>query len=358
MKIAFLGDVALVGQFDSTVTEDIEARVRYLQEILSEYDFVVANLESPLTDRQTSFIPKSMHLKAEPNCVRVLKLLGVNAVTLANNHTYDYGRKGLEDTLRVLDDAGIIWYGVDGVSRAVDICGEKVDLSGFCCLSANGVGYRGGNGKGINMLTRGNIEKQIDRDKSEGAVSIVSVHFGMEHTNYPALEHVHLFEDLCKRNTLVIHGHHPHQIQGIEKVHSSLIAYSLGNALFDKTESINGSFTLDLNEANRKSFVLGVDIEDGQIVDHKVRGFCIGRDGIQAMDIEPELSELSSALCNVSDAEEYQKIRQKQFETVIQNKFGKHDLRWLLSRLNYYSIGAKVSGAIKSERYKRVKGEF
>ena len=353
MKIAFLGDIALVGQFSNAGN-----KIDFLCKLLEGYDYIVANLESPLTSKTKTMVPKSMHLRADENSVEVLKRLKINAVTLANNHTYDYGRKGVEDTIRVLDAAGIKWYGIDGKTITKTVKGEKFTLSGFCCLSTNGTGYRKESSKGINTLTRNALEAQVKLDKENGAVSVVSVHYGIEHTNYPALEHIRLFERISSENTVIMHGHHPHQIQGIEEKNGSIIAYSLGNAIFDKTSSINGSFTVELNEENKKSFVLGAEIINGVIIRYETNGFYISDNGIIPYEIKNELKAISQPLENINDATEYQTRRKEQYQRVLTNKFGKHDIKWLFSRMNYYSLLAKIGSIRRAKKYQIVKKEF
>jgi poly-gamma-glutamate synthesis protein (capsule biosynthesis protein) len=353
MRIAFLGDIALVGQFSS-----VGNNIDYLCKLLEEYDYIVANLESPMTNKTTTIVPKSMHLRADEKSVEVLKRLKINAVTLANNHTYDYGRKGVEDTIRVLDAAGIKWYGIDGKTITETVKGERFTLSGFCCLSTNGTGYRKESGKGINTLTRNALEAQVKLDKENDAVSVVSAHYGIEHTNYPALEHIRLFERISSENTVIVHGHHPHQIQGIEEKNGSLIAYSLGNAIFDKTTSINKSFSLELNEENRKSFVLGAEIVGGKVRNYETNGFYISNEGIIPFEIIEELGKISDPLRGIADSVKYQEKRMEQYQAMINKKFGKHDMKWALSRLNYYSLGAKLGSIIRSRKFEMIRKDY
>ncbi len=350
MRIAFLGDIALVGQFDGS---EGEKNISTLIELLKGYDYIVANLESPLTNKRTTIIPKSMHLRANESSVATLIKLGVDAVTLANNHTYDYGRKGLEDTIRVLEKSGIEWYGVDGKSLTKIMDGEKLSFSGFCCYSTNGIGYTN-SGKGINTLTIEAAERQIKNDKQNGFVSIISAHYGIEHTNFPAIEHINLFNRLSEENVVIVHGHHPHQIQGITKKNGSLIAYSLGNALFDKTSSINGSFTVEMNEENRRSFVLGVEIKGGKIVSYETKGFYISENGIVPLQIDDKIIEISELLMDINDVSLYKAKRKEQYQSVLNKKFGKHDWNWFKSRLNYYSINAKILSVSNKRKYLQI----
>lgn len=352
MKIAFLGDVALLGQFDITKNENVAESIKYLKKVLEKYDYVVANLESPLTNRKKTLVCKSMHLRSAIPNVRVLKELGIRAVSLANNHMYDYGRKGLKDTISTLEQAGIDWYGVDGKDLEICIKEEKIIFSGFCCYSTNGEGYRKKQGKGINLLNADDVFEQLQRDESKKAFSVLSIHWGIEHTNYPAREHMNLANKLACRKSLLLHGHHPHVIQGITDIGNSTIAYSLGNALFDEAESITGNFKLGLNEENRRSFVLGLNIEKGKIINRVIHGFYISEHGIQAYDIEKELTAISEKLTCIDDIEVYEQMRQKQYQTVIGEKFGKRDFKWLVNRLNYYSIVAKFMAILRKKNYR------
>lgn len=356
MKIAFLGDVALVGQFNDPI--DMDKKVGYLKFLVDECDFVVANLESPITTIKKTWIPKSMHLRTNPENIAFLKYIGIDAVTLANNHSNDYGRKGLDETVRCLDNAGIKYYGIDGVSICETIKGEKISLSGFCCLSTNGMGYRNGKGKGINTLTRQALENQINSDRKNAATSIISVHFGIEHTNYPSLEHISLFNHISDKNELIVHGHHPHQIQGVIKKGKSLIAYSLGNAVFDRTTSLNGSFSVEMNEDNRKSFVLVVEIKNGKIIGYETKGFYIEDGGIKPYDLTLEIENINEVIDGIEDNETYNNLRKKQYQNGINQKFGNRDLKWLVSRMNYYSIGAKILSKIYKKMYEKVKSAF
>jgi len=245
MKIAFLGDIALIGKYDLTKNLRAKDRLNVMAEKLAKYDYVIANLESPLTNKNNTLVCKSMHLRTPNVNVELLKHLHINAVSLANNHSYDFEKKGLEDTIKVLDSNGIEWFGANSKHILKEINGKRVCFSGFCCYSTNGTGYieTGKNG-GINPLTYDNIMNQLNVDKENEAFSIMSFHWGDEHTNYPKYEHIRVAEIIANKKDVIICGHHPHIIQGVEKIKNSLVAYSLGNCLFDDCISITGSFVL------------------------------------------------------------------------------------------------------------------
>ncbi len=352
MKIAFLGDIALIGKYDLTKNPNVRDRLQVLSERLAEYDYVVGNLESPLTNIDKTMVCKSMHLKTPIINVELLKYLNVNAVSLANNHLYDYGEKGLLDTIRVLDSNGIEWFGANSKYILKEINGQKFCLSGFCCYSTNAAGYmRNGKNQGINLLSYDNIINQLEIDKKNGAFSIMSFHWGDEHTNYPKYEHLCLAKKIANNKDVLIIGHHPHIIQGVEKINNSVVAYSLGNFLFDDCVSITGSFKLKQNANNKKSFIFEVEIVNGSIVEEKFHGFKDENDGFVFFDIERELNDITEPLNNLKDIDKYEHMRRNQINRVIQDKFGKHGFKWLISRLNYYSLGAYITAKFRKKKY-------
>jgi len=347
-----LGDIALIGKYDINKNPNAKDRLKELSAKLAEYDYVVSNLESPLTNKYKTMVCKSIHLKTPTANVELLKYLHINAVSLANNHSYDFGKKGLEDTINVLDSKGIEWFGANSKYLLKEINGERFCFSGFCCYSTNGTGYiETGKNEGINTLTYDNIMNQLNVDRKNRAFSIMSFHWGDEHTNYPKYEHICLAEKIAKKKDVLICGHHPHIIQGVEKIKNSLVAYSLGNCLFDDCISITGSFVLKQNLNNKKSFIFEVEIENASIVDQRYHGFKDVEKGLVFFDIESELSEISKPLGKIDDIHKYEEIRRSQINKVIQEKFGKHDFKWFMSRLNYYSMGAYIAAKFRKKKY-------
>lgn len=358
MKIAFLGDIALIGKYDLTKNPEAKDKLKCLSEELEQYDYVVGNLESPLTNKDKTLVCKSMHLKSDMINVELLKYLNIDAVSLANNHTYDYGKKGIEETIKTLDDNKIEWFGVNSKTLIKEIDGEKISFSGFCCFSTNGTNYKTKNKtKGVNLLNYENVINQLETDKENNAFSILSFHWGDEHTNYPKYEHVRLAKKIAKKNDVLIVGHHPHIIQGVQKINNSVIAYSLGNFLFDDCVSINGNFKLIQNTNNKKTFIFEVEIQNGTISENKFRGV---RDEEEFVffNIENEINEISKPLYLIKDYYIYEDIRIKQIRKERQKKFGKRNIKWLRSRLNYYSIGAYLSAKILNRKYLKEKKKF
>ena len=115
MKIALLGDVALIGRYDRTQTNDVDERISAVKSILAECDFIICNLESPLTNNTKTKACKGVYIRSDIRNVETLIKLGVTHVTIANNHIFDYGKKGAEDTIRTLEHSGIKYVGLNNL---------------------------------------------------------------------------------------------------------------------------------------------------------------------------------------------------------------------------------------------------
>jgi hypothetical protein len=180
MRIAFLGDIALIGKYDLTLKPNAKDRLINLAKKLKNYDYIVGNLESPITKSIKTCICKSMHLRSSLESVEILKFLNIDAVSLANNHIYDFGKKGLKDTIKILEDNGIEWFGINSKQLIKKIESENICFSGFCCYSTNGSGYLKAKGKkGINPIFNVLLNDQLEIDNKYKSYSIISFHWEM-----------------------------------------------------------------------------------------------------------------------------------------------------------------------------------
>lgn len=189
-----------------------------VKSIFEADDLTVVNLEGPLTESDDEQ-EKTFAFKGSPSYVKVLTHGSVEAANIANNHSYDYGESGFQDTVTNIENAGIKSFGYDSTAL-MDVKGAKVGLAGIYVL-------RDG------MEREQQLKDKIAELKSQGAqVIIVSFHWGSEKENYPddtqkALAHIAIDE-----GAHLVVGHHPHVLQGIETYNGRKIVYSLGNFCF------------------------------------------------------------------------------------------------------------------------------
>ncbi len=182
-------------------------------------DLTIVNLEGPLTE-STNKQDKTFAFRGEPEYTEILTSGSVEAVNLANNHSYDYGTEGFEDTQEYVTEAGMTWFGYDE-TPVVDVNGVKVGLVGVYMLRLT-------DDEGMEA-----IESRIQQVEDAGAeVVIVSFHWGVESSYTPTESQEMLAKYAIDQGADLVIGHHPHVLQGIDEYNGKYIVYSLGNFCF------------------------------------------------------------------------------------------------------------------------------
>ncbi len=346
MKLALLGDIGLFG--NNTIERNIDlSKYDVIKDKLSEFDYVVGNLETPLTDSEKVVGGKSAYIKGACQDVGILKYLGITHVSLANNHMFDYRKKGLEDTIKVLGEQGIEWYGVK--KQKAYICSDdgNVDLYGYCCFSTNGKGM----GQYVDFLDYKQVKSDIETSERVNHIPLLSIHWGQEHVHYPNYDHVRFSRIICQSHEVIIHGHHPHVIQGIEKEEKSLIAYSLGNFCFDDVyTSKSESPLVSLSTDNRQSFILSLEIKNNHISNTQIIPFEFDEKGYIINNSILNKIEKWSAFLN-SDYEEYERRRSEDLNRYLNSRKKMRDIKWYVKRMNIDLLKMIISGFNNKKHY-------
>ena len=195
-----------------------------------------------------------------------------------------------------------------------------------------------------NLLT---AERILKINSENGYFNIMSVHAGLEHVNYPAIEHIRAARNLADVKPFVYYGHHPHVIQGVEQYNNSLIAHSLGNFCFDDVYiNKNNTPLVSLTENNRTGLVLELEFEDNVICHWKEQPVYIAKDG-KAVLIKNEdfLEKYNEGLSNCeSDLLSYVTNRKKIIEDRIQERKNRRDIKWYLQRLRFRYVRMILNG--------------
>ena len=230
-------------------------------------DIVFANLESPLGDENDKiYFPDKPYNFIAPLAVsKTLKYLGFNVLSIANNHAMDYGADSIGRTRKELAEKGISSFGAGRTldeARRPSIISKKGITFGF-------LGYSNGHSKrvyaskekaGVVPTELQIIKEDIMRLKSKVDLLIVSLHWGIEYEKYPTEKQRELAHMIIDSGADMILGHHPHVMQGIELYKGKVIAYSLGNFLFDQRhKGTNESFILKLKYKGDKLGKISLD---------------------------------------------------------------------------------------------------
>ena len=331
MKVALLGDIALFGR--CTKPEYFETISQYL----SRFDYVVGNLETPFSAKKRTHGAKSAYICADSSCAGILKELHLNAVTLANNHMFDYGKEGYEVTKNLLKETGIEWFGTEGKELRIEIDGNKIAFSGYCCYSLNPLQCVAAGDYGVNAYSIATVRNRLKANKADGYFNIVAVHAGTEHVNYPSLDHIRAARLLAEDCPYVYYGHHPHVIQGVEEYHDSLIAHSLGNFCFDDVYAdATASIPLvELTENNRTGMIQELTIENNKVVESKEQIIYIPKDGCITLVGEGELLNTYNEKLKHSEenSREYEAERLQIINGRLAERKAQRNIRWFLKRL-------------------------
>jgi len=172
-------------------------------------------------------------MRGRPEAARYLADWGITVAHVANNHILEQGVEAAVDTVRQLEQAGIrtVGSGKDGVFRpgvqtaGVTLNNQTVSILGMCFLKEKYAYYGGAELNGLLDATS-SLARQ-------GKTVIVSLHWGNELIDRPNTQQRQIAQQLVRAGASLIVGHHPHVVQGIEKVNGRLVAYSLGNFIFD-----------------------------------------------------------------------------------------------------------------------------
>ncbi|NDV95641.1 CapA family protein [Dysgonomonas sp. 521] len=242
LTICFTGDVLL----DRGVREQIGKKgIEFLFEdvapVFKNADATVINLECPVT-KTISPINKKYIFRAEPEWFPTLKENGITHAALANNHSMDQGRSGLEDTYRHLSEAGIvpIGYGKNAreASKPVFIAKDESCVAIFNAVTLpleNWVYLE--DRPGINQTSIETLVTQIKELKTgkPDFYIVVILHWGIEFQKEPTIKQRKEAYQLIDAGADVIIGHHPHILQKEEIYKEKPIFYSLGNFVFDQS---------------------------------------------------------------------------------------------------------------------------
>ena len=245
------GDVMGDRRVDSYIRAHGSASVLSgIADVLRPADLAFVNLESPLSTLGRAQTWKDVTFAGNPALASALGKAGVDVVTMANNHAVDYGAEALLDTIARLNKAGVevVGAGRDKASawRAalIERGGLKVGCLGFSDILPQG--YTAGSGPGIAAarVDASQVAAAITATKRKADIVVVAFHWGIEITRTPIAAQVAEAHAAIDAGASLVIGSHPHVLQGFEAYHGGLIAYSLGDLVFDHSSVETGETVL------------------------------------------------------------------------------------------------------------------
>jgi hypothetical protein len=240
LTLSAVGDIMFTDRVISSCgVSGAEDLFQHTRPILQRSDFTIANLETPLSNRNVStpHPGKEFLFRAPQEFAGALRRGGVTIASLANNHIMDYGLPALNDTIYSLRSHGLHYVGAG--RNLAEACRPLVCEANGIKIAFLAFTYAfpaKDNAPGCCPCDLRLMQKRIRAVKEAGHVVVVSIHHGVEYVDYPDRYILSLFRGAADAGAHVVLGHHPHVVQGLEIYKNTLIVYSLGNFISDYSD--------------------------------------------------------------------------------------------------------------------------
>ncbi|XP_078372030.1 capsule biosynthesis protein CapA-like [Oculina patagonica] len=262
VKLLFVGDISFSGPVKYYVEHNYHSYNDSFSDVatlIREADIAVANLESPFASKDVyryiyKAVRKAVTLDSSPRAVSALSFAGFDAVTLANNHMNDFGSKGVNFTVQVLQEVGIKYFGISyGIFNSsqepliINKNGIRIGFLGYCehqtdnhSKNCSEIRSMFNTGPAVYQDAIATRDVEILK-KASVDIIVVYMHWGKERFIEPLSHQLHIAKHLVSLGVQVIIGSHPHMLQPHCIYGNKLIAYSLGNFLFPPSRTLGGN---------------------------------------------------------------------------------------------------------------------
>ena len=249
IELIFVGDIMLDRGVKYMVEKhgnnDFSFPFFKIADEIKNADLIIANLESQISNKGSN-AGSIYSFRAPIEAMQGLIYAGIDIVSLANNHAFDYSGQALKDSLERLVNNNISPIGAGNEYQAFSPTIKTINGSTNSPLSLAFFAYTDqmpvsaqakGENFGIAVINKDNIARiktDIELAKQLTDIVVVSLHWGTEYAKEPSLEQTNLAQNIIDAGADLVIGHHPHVIQKYEKYKNGYIFYSLGNFIFDQ----------------------------------------------------------------------------------------------------------------------------
>ncbi|MCZ6677118.1 MAG: CapA family protein [Candidatus Poribacteria bacterium] len=238
IRVVCVGDIMLAGSAEPVIDrKGVDYPFEGTRHILQAADIAIGNLEMPIATVGEPAPEKEYTFRGHPRLAAGIANAGFDVLTLANNHTGDYGDAALLEMLEILGANKLKYCGAGAAldmarkPATVQVKGKRVAVLAY----ANTFPFEFFAGEDDPGTVRGMPEffvPDIKAAKRWAELVIVSFHWGGELVTEPRDYQEAFGRRAIDAGADLVFGHHPHVLQGIEVYNGKLIAYSLGNFAF------------------------------------------------------------------------------------------------------------------------------
>ena len=279
--LTFAGDVSFAeGYANMGALEQRSNRIydcfdEFMMKEMQEADIFMINNEFPYTDRGTPTDGKTYTFRSKPENVKMLYDMGVDIVSIANNHVYDYGEVSLLDTLATLEEAAMPYAGAgrnkEEAIKPVYFIANDIKIAFVCATQIEQLDVPdtvGATENGAGVFRCWNDETIYDvirRAKEESDFVVCYVHWGQESTEVLHWAQIEQAEEIAKAGADLIVGDHPHILQGMDCVEGVPVMYSMGNYWFNSKTIDTGLLKAVIDQNGLKSLQFVPAVQSGCI---------------------------------------------------------------------------------------------
>lgn len=224
-------------------------------ETIEQSDLVFANFEGIISKDnkpRPKNLPKSFSIAVDPSVIRFFANFKKIILSFANNHSADYGRDAIEDTIDLLKKSDISYVGIgynlqESITpRIQELSGTRIAFLAFTDLLPSEY-YASEKQLGVSELTESNLKASITLAKQSADFVVVSLHtaknVGEPFSFWPDSHQKMFYRSAVDYGADLVIGQHPHGLQQVEKYNGKLIFYSLGLFIYDPLVSQRYSYT-------------------------------------------------------------------------------------------------------------------
>lgn len=269
ITISFIGDVSLADNWYIMPKYDEREKgvngilSNEVLDILKNSSYSIANNEFTISDRGNPLSGKAFTFRGSKTRLPIYNEMGIDLVTLANNHVYDFGSDAFNDMLDALDEYNIPHIGaghnISEASKAYSIVlnGRKISFLNATRAEKNIMtpGATETDEGVFRCYDSSLLEQRIKEVKQTSDYVIVLVHYGKESFHDLEDEQVASSKRYIDAGADTIIGTHAHVLQGVEYYNGKLIAYNLGDFIFNEKTTDTGIITLTIDSNDNLSYV-------------------------------------------------------------------------------------------------------
>lgn len=258
-KILFVGDLMLARAVERTMnTYGAEYPYQFMDDLFEEHVYQIANFEGAIPKVHTKTEDMTYQFSVDPAFIPVLQSMGFTHVSLANNHSFDFGIHDFTNTKAELYSNSIEPFGIPktvGTSSLVYLDTEDKTSA----LLALDYTVQAPDSEAVTAL--------LTEAKTHADIVVVFVHWGTEYSPKHSKEQEAWAKFFATQGVDLVIGHHPHVVQDVQKVDNTIVFYSIGNFIFDQyfDTTVQEGLTLSFDPLARKITLIPITTLDSRM---------------------------------------------------------------------------------------------